>query len=288
MPRMGITREEVFAAAYALVDASQRPSLNKVRKQLGDRGSKETIQRYMSEWWAENPEAGKEMAFSEQLPDEVLVAFKRAYHLISTHVEQHSTSEHIQALELENEQLHQDLEDYHRIRASYTQLLSDRTLWLERYEQAVRDNERLAKFAPLVDQLEVITGERDQLKDEVDTLQGELAQQEASRNLLEKQAKADQVNLKAAQQRANDMADNLTEVTSQLQKLNQEVTQLANRNLELVDRNQALEQALAEKLAEAEILQSELRKKMEKPPTKPSAKPAARRAKKSSVQADES
>lgn len=50
--RAGITYEQVAAAADALTSRGERPSLRRVRAELGDTGSMGTIQKFLADWQA--------------------------------------------------------------------------------------------------------------------------------------------------------------------------------------------------------------------------------------------
>ncbi len=50
MARMGVTYEEVELQAETLVAKGENPTLEKVRRALGDRGSNSTLSKYINEW----------------------------------------------------------------------------------------------------------------------------------------------------------------------------------------------------------------------------------------------
>lgn len=76
MPR-GITDVEVFAAADALLARGERPTIERVRQELG-RGSPNTVNRLLDQWWA-SLSARMTAKDPNDLPAEVNTAFKRFY-----------------------------------------------------------------------------------------------------------------------------------------------------------------------------------------------------------------
>ncbi len=57
MARVGISYDQVAAAADALVGAGQKPSIRNVRESLGNTGSPNTVHRHLTEWRAAQPVA---------------------------------------------------------------------------------------------------------------------------------------------------------------------------------------------------------------------------------------
>lgn len=50
MPRIGVNFEEVELQAETLVAKGENPTIERIRRALGDRGSNSTISRYLNEW----------------------------------------------------------------------------------------------------------------------------------------------------------------------------------------------------------------------------------------------
>ena len=76
MPR-GITEADVFGAADTLLANGQRPTIERVRQELG-RGSPNTVNPLLDRWWA-SLSARMTAKDPNDLPAEVSAAFKRFY-----------------------------------------------------------------------------------------------------------------------------------------------------------------------------------------------------------------
>ena len=72
MARIGITFEQVAAAADALTGAGQQPSIRAIREKLGDTGSPNTIHRHLVTWRSARPVAVA--AVAPALPQPVAAA----------------------------------------------------------------------------------------------------------------------------------------------------------------------------------------------------------------------
>ena len=72
MARLGVSYEQVAAAADALVGAGQQPTIRSVRERLGDTGSPNTIHRHLSDWREARPVAP---AAAPELPPALTAAF---------------------------------------------------------------------------------------------------------------------------------------------------------------------------------------------------------------------
>ena len=127
MPK-GITQEQVSAAADALVAASERPTVEKIRAQLGT-GSPNTVSRMLETWrGALAARLGQVLALPE-VPAEVGQAFVEVWRLAATHGESIA-----QAL-LAQEQ--------NALLAAQTSLTQERKIW----EVAIAETQRLAQSA---------------------------------------------------------------------------------------------------------------------------------------------
>jgi len=69
MARAGIYKTEVVRARNNLLAMGRRPSIDAIRAELGNTGSKTTIQRYLKEIEEENGHAGTKVAASEAILD---------------------------------------------------------------------------------------------------------------------------------------------------------------------------------------------------------------------------
>jgi hypothetical protein len=83
MPK-GITQEQVSAAADALVAASERPTVEKVRAQLGT-GSPNTVTRMLEAWRGALAIRMGQMLVLPEVPGEAGQAFAEVWRLAVTH-----------------------------------------------------------------------------------------------------------------------------------------------------------------------------------------------------------
>ena len=83
MPK-GITQEQVSAAADALVAASERPTVEKIRAQLGT-GSPNTVSRMLEVWRGALATRMGQMLVLPEVPGEVGQAFAEVWRLAVTH-----------------------------------------------------------------------------------------------------------------------------------------------------------------------------------------------------------
>ena len=74
MARVGISYDQVAAAADALVGAGQKPSIRNVREALGNTGSPNTVHRHLTEWRAAQPVA---QGAAYELPADLVNSFGR-------------------------------------------------------------------------------------------------------------------------------------------------------------------------------------------------------------------
>lgn len=121
MARAGIYKSEVVRARDKLVALGKHPSIDAIRVELGNTGSRTTISRYLKEIEEEEgPVTGSKVAVSESLLDLVGRLAERLHEEASTRVSEAETrhskglreaQERIQAVSKEAESLRQKLED---------------------------------------------------------------------------------------------------------------------------------------------------------------------------------
>ena len=78
MARLGITLEQVTAAADALVGEGQQPTIRAIRERLGNTGSPNTIHRHLSAWREARPASATAMALSPNLASAIAAEIERA------------------------------------------------------------------------------------------------------------------------------------------------------------------------------------------------------------------
>ncbi len=99
MPR-GITQDQVNQAADAIIAAGERPTVEKVRQQLGT-GSPNTVTRMLDVWRQGLSERLRQASLLPELPDEVGQAMTALW----THALQHARAQAQQELQAEREGL---------------------------------------------------------------------------------------------------------------------------------------------------------------------------------------
>jgi hypothetical protein len=80
MARIGITYEEVELQAETLVARGENPTLEKVRRALGDRGSNSTLSKYINEWRGRRASFTTPPAVQPTMSDPVNQAVHRVWH----------------------------------------------------------------------------------------------------------------------------------------------------------------------------------------------------------------
>ena len=157
-------------------------------------GSFATINKYLKEWREEfkeelvaTPEA------EEEVPPEFAPMWQRFYNSIKANVEEKVVSDQIKLLEVENERLQAELEDY---RITKVKLSENSTMWeklIADRDKAIIENNRLQQYAEIADRMEEITQDRDAAVQAVESLVEEkgalTAQNEELTRTLAKQTK---------------------------------------------------------------------------------------------------
>ncbi len=254
----GITKEEVFDAASSIFANGKNPTQASVRSALG-KGSYSTISKFLGEWRQQQTDAESLVTNTEEMPDQIRTLLNRTYAAIRAHAESSVMGERITVLEdengrlwQENEVLKQDLVDLPGLRAAYHDLDA-------RKEQVVRENERINKYLPQIEQVEELVAKINQLESSQLELLEENKQLDLIKSRLEDQVATSERNLATSIQRANEMQQQLAELTNANSKLNSQLTQIADRNQELIEQTENYQDVVAAKLAEIEELKNELK-----------------------------
>ena len=50
MPRLGVSKEDIFQAANEIAASGEMPTMHKIRDVLGGRGSDVTLHKYLTQW----------------------------------------------------------------------------------------------------------------------------------------------------------------------------------------------------------------------------------------------
>lgn len=278
----GITREDVFASATDIFAQGKNPTQAKIRSALG-KGSFSTISKYLAEWREQQTDSEAAVGSADEMPDQIRLLLNRTYAAIRGHAETSVIGEQTSLLEQENENLRSKLAEFETTKAELDGLRFAYNSLQQRAEELTRENERVVKFLPQVEKVEQLLAQRDSLDQEVNALHQKNASLELSKAHLEEQLAALEKNHQTATNRANEMADQLAAATISNEKLNTDLSKVADRNLELLDKNRIAETAIADKLAEIEELKNELvvARSQPTPKSEPAAarKPRARKLK---------
>lgn len=152
----------------------------------------------------------------------------------------------IETLEEENDRLRLQLMDYQEVKAKLAGMELAYKHVLEQMQLVVRNNERLVKLG---DSKEV-----NDFLEEINRLQKQIEKLSSANQLLQNRvADAD-----AIAQQTSELNTTLSTVSQERDKLNIQVTQLAERNRELLLKSQRLEATLASKLNEIDELKAQL------------------------------
>ncbi len=167
----GLRQEDVFQAASEIFASGKNPTQATVRAKLG-RGSFSTISKYLLDWRENQPEALiTRLPHVGDIPEDIQQALRRFYGLIKAQVETLAVDEQVTLLEKENDYLRLQLADADQSKSELVGLRFAYQQTITRLEELTRENERLVKWVPQVDQIEQLTQERDRLLVEVQSLQ---------------------------------------------------------------------------------------------------------------------
>jgi predicted nucleic acid-binding Zn-ribbon protein len=172
----GVPETEVFEAADAVLARGERPTVERVRTELG-RGSPARVGQLLEQWWEQLAERLKGHALLPELPGEVAQAFAEAWRLALAHAD---TTAQATLTEEQN-----------RLFARETSLTQERKLW--EIGLAAAQSE-LAESASKLAQTELQLAERQGLVDQLTAQVSDALQQ---RNQLQAQAERRQVELDA-------------------------------------------------------------------------------------------
>lgn len=207
----GITREDVFTAAGEVFASGKNPTQAAVRARLG-KGSFATISKYLQEWRSQQqPEADVETV-EEEMPEQVRLLFRRAYSAIRTHVDSSAIAEQVALLETENETLRDALADHEKTKAELAGLRTAYRELLERMEAITRENERINKYLPDVEQVEKL---RKGLETSLD-----------NNKALQKQHSVAQKRIDELEQKLDEKYERVNELEEQQSQLQNQITEL--------------------------------------------------------------
>ncbi|MDE2278182.1 MAG: DNA-binding protein, partial [Xanthomonadaceae bacterium] len=172
----GVPEHEVFAAADAVLARGERPTVERVRTQLG-RGSPARVGQLLEQWWEQLAQRLKGHALLPELPGEVAQAFAEAWRLAIGHA---GTAAEAALTEQQNSLL-----------AEQTSLTQERKLWEIALTAAQAD---LAESTSKLAQVELQLAERQGL---VEQLAAQVADVRRQRDHLQVQLERRQLELDA-------------------------------------------------------------------------------------------
>lgn len=274
----GVTKEDVFGAASTIFATGKNPTQASVRMALG-KGSFSTISKHLAEWRSEQTDSEALELTTEDMPDQIRLLLNRTYAAIRAHAESSVMGERLSVIEAENEklwqentELKQDLIDLPGLRSAYHECIG-------RIQDLARENERINKYLPQVDQVESLLAEVSKLAADKNELLEKNQELDIVKARLEDQLATSERNLATSIQRANEIQEQLSELTVSNTKLDRQLTQVGDRNQELIEKVDSYEQALNAKLAEVEELKNELKIANSAPSSVTTRKPRASKSK---------
>lgn len=245
MARVGITFEQVAAAADSLLGAGKQATIQAVRESLGT-GSPNTVHKHLTAWRAARPQA---ISAAVELPGELVSALgaeiARAAskarsevegQLVQSQTEAADLSAAGEALEIERDDLLEQVTALTTERDQAQATATERALEIERQVQTIQREQQAAESARVElakAQLKIEAGvERAQeLTSEIQRLRTAFEAAQAGRQAAEQAAAVSAAQLTSEQAKSADLANRLVTTEKSLQKAN-ETTEKAQRATE--------------------------------------------------------
>lgn len=231
----GVPETEVFAAADAVLARGERPTVERVRQELG-RGSPARVGQLLEQWWEQLAQRLKGQALLPELPGEVAQAFTNTWRMALVHA---GTAAH-QAL----------VEQHNDLFARETSLAQERKLWEIALAAAQADlAEETGKLAHIELQLAERQGLVDQLSSQVtdmrqqrDQLLAHVERQQGELNALRAEHAATQTHIRAVEDRAHLQVDQgRQEIKSLMQQQERARREHARQAAELTTQRDAMQ-----------------------------------------------
>jgi chromosome segregation ATPase len=281
-----VPENDVFAAADAVLARGERPTVERVRLELG-RGSPARVGGLLDQWWSRLAERLNGETRLPALPGEVSQAFvavwQQAIHLAQGVAEQ-ALAEQRQVLATERERV-AAVEDQARLDAAHArQHAAIAQAAQQASETRLADLEmlleqRLAQLEDLQRQREALVAERSQAQQNLQAVQAQL---QAFTAKVEEERLANEIYQRSVEDRAYREVDHAREEIKESSRKNkiltQQLEQLQRRLEAYRDELSQAQQSAAAQQARADTLEAQLRQQR-KPATAKSkqAKPAAAR-----------
>jgi chromosome segregation ATPase len=207
----GVPETDVFAAADAVLARGERPTVERVRLELG-RGSPARVGQLLEQWWEKLAQRLKGHALLPDLPGEVAQSFAEVWRL---------------ALMLSEATARATLaEEHNALFAAQTNLTQERKLWeialseaqaqvAESTAQRTQAEAQLQERQALIGQLEA---QRTDLLQQRDRLQAQFEQHGADLDILRTEREATQAHVRAMEDRAHQQVDRARQELKVLQQ----------------------------------------------------------------------
>jgi len=220
----GVPEHAVWTAADAVLARGERPTVERVRTELG-RGSPARVGQLLEQWWEQLAQRLKGHALLPELPGEVAQAFAEAWRLALTHADTVANA----AL----------TEQQNSVFAEQTSLIQERKLWEIALGEARTD---LAEGAAKLAQAELQLAERQGLIDQLtaavadgrrqrDHLQGLLERRQEEHEALRTEYAAAQAYIRAVEDRAHQQVD---QARQEAKALGQQQERMRREHLKLI------------------------------------------------------
>lgn len=196
----GVPETDVFKAADAVLARGERPTVERVRLELG-RGSPARVGQLLEQWWEQLAQRLKGHVLLPDLPGEVAETFAEAWRVALTHA---STAAQAALTEQQN-----------ALFAEQTSLTQERKLWeialaearvdiAEGASKLTRAELQLSARQSLVDQL---TTQITDMRQQRDQLQGQLAHRQSELDALRAEHAAVHAHIRTTEDRAHQQVD---------------------------------------------------------------------------------
>lgn len=276
----GVPETEVYAAADAVLARGERPTVERVRTELG-RGSPARVGQLLEQWWEQLAQRLKGHALLPELPGEVAQAFAEAWRLALAHA---GTVAEAALTDQQN-----------ALFAAQTSLTQERKLW----EIALAASQsELAESASKLTKTELQLAERQGLMDRLaseitdarqqrDHLQEQVERRGAELDAVRAEHAATQAHIRAVEDRAHQQVDQARQEIKALKQQHDRAQREQNKRVaELTAQRDALraavqssEQATAHQAGRVAALEATIAKWQgaHEPGTRPARKTSKRR-----------
>jgi chromosome segregation ATPase len=277
---VGVPEKEVFAAADAVLARGERPTVERVRLELG-RGSPARVGNLLDQWWTRLANRLNSETRLPELPGPVALAFvavwQKAMHLAQGVAEQ-SLDEQRQVLDRERERVAAVEDRAQKDSAQFRQQTTDAVAGRHAAERRLADLELLleqyrAQIEDLQQQRAGLVREREEAQQQTQQLQQEI---QALHLKAEQDRVAQETYVRGVEDRAHREVDRAREETkdgARKQKdLSQQVEQLQLRLEAKQDELALAQQHAAAQQARADTLEAQLQRQQKPTPAKSRAK----------------